>query len=288
MRAPSSQRHPRALQQLCDISAKFLQNERFAAAPTPNIRCVPTHARRHRLHASLSALTLTSLAVATNAVAADRWRAPVDAPVSRAFDLGADPFEAGRHRGADFAAAPGATVRAPCAGRVAVAGRVGTSGRVVTIRCGALRATVMPLERVAVRAGATIRRGASLGSVAPSSAHAGLHLGARRDGDRFGYVDPLRLIGRVPRTGPPPVAPRDERRRPPPSAPAVGLAQPNRVLSMAPARSPSTTPPAEHIAPWPAWAGLAALLAGAFGTGMRLRIRSRRAAAPRAAAEAVP
>ena len=37
------------------------------------------------------------------------------------------------------------------------------------------------------------------------------------------------------------------------------------------------------MAPWLAWAGLAALLAGAFGTGIRLRARPGRAA-PRAAA----
>ena len=144
------------------------------------------------------------------------WIAPVPGHVTRPFDLGADPFEAGRHRGADFAAPPGAPVRAACGGRVVVAGQVGASGRVVTIRCGAWRVTALPLASVAVRPGETVREGDRIGTAARSPDHAGVHLGVRRDGDRFGYVDPLRFLG-APDTRTPPVGPAAPRR---PSHPA--------------------------------------------------------------------
>ena len=110
--------------------------------PTAHVRC------GHVLAPLLLTLLLAPPAAATH------WRAPVAGPVTRAFDLRGDPFEAGAHRGADFAAARGATVRAPCSGRVEVAGRVGTSGRVVTVLCGRWRASVMPLAEVAVEPGA--------------------------------------------------------------------------------------------------------------------------------------
>jgi hypothetical protein len=179
--------------------------------------------------------------------------APVGGPVARGFSVGADPFEGGRHRGVDLVAAPGAVVRAPCGGSVVVAGRVGASGRVVTVLCRGWRVTVMPLAAVAVRRGAVVRAGTRVGTVARSAAHAGLHLGVRRDGVRFGYVDPLRFL--APRSSAPFVAPRaPARRRPPPvAAPAV--------------RVPA---PVAGLAPWPAWAGLALVLAGA---GVRWRWR---------------
>ena len=117
--------------------------------------------------------------------------APVAGPVERGFDPGR-PFEAGRHRGIDLAAAPGTPVRAACTGPVAFAGRIGAAG-IVTLRCGPWRVTHMPLATIRVRGGA-VSRGTAIGTVAASSGHAGLHLGVRRDGTRFGYVDPLRFI----------------------------------------------------------------------------------------------
>src|SRR5687768_4845019 len=74
----------------------------------------------------------TALAAAPRA--AEPWVAPVQGGVTRPFAVGANPFAGGQHRGADFAAAPGAAVRAACGGPVVVAGRVGASGRLVTIR----------------------------------------------------------------------------------------------------------------------------------------------------------
>jgi hypothetical protein len=207
------------------------------------------------------------------------WRPPVPGEVVRAFDLGADPFEAGRHRGVDLAAAPGSLVRAPCAGPVAFAGQAGTSGRVVTLRCGAWHVTDLPLASIAVREGATVGRGEPLGTVAPSRDHPGLHLGARRAGTRFGYADPLRFLA-ADRPAPPPLgrAPRPARPRPTSPRPAprrivAPRAAPPRPV-VVPALAESNRGPEPPFAPWPAWLGLALVLAGA---GLRLRGRPRAA-----------
>jgi Peptidase family M23 len=178
--------------------------------------------------------------------------APVTGPVERGFDPGR-PFEGGRHRGVDLAAAPGAPVRAACTGPVAFAGRIGAAG-IVTLRCGPWRVTHMPLATIAVRGVA--RRGAVIGTVARSQEHAGLHLGVRRDGTRFGYVDPLRFL--TPRS--PPLGP----------APPPRVAPPPRAARSPRVASGAASPP---FAPWPAWAGLALVLAG---TGLRVRrVRTR-------------
>jgi hypothetical protein len=219
---------------------------------------------------ALVAAALAVAAVAAPAAAAAPWRAPVDGPVTRPFRVGGDPFAPGLHRGSDFAAAPGTTVHAACGGRVVVAGRVGTNGRLVTIRCGRWRATHMPLATIAVRAGTSVRRGAELGTVAPSADHEGLHLGARREGARFEYVDPLDLIGADP--APPPPVPlttrkvRTIRLRP-------ALAPQRLALRSPPAHASPET--AGALAPWPAWAGLVALLGGAVGTSVRVGVRAR-------------
>ena len=195
------------------------------------------------------------------------WRPPVDGPVARPFDLAADPFEAGRHRGVDLAAAPGAAVRAPCSGRVAVAGTVGTSGRVVTLLCGRWRVTHMPLATIAVRRGGAAVRGTVLGTVAASSAHAGLHLGVRRHGTRLGYVDPLRFLAGTTATPPPIVgrAPPPRGGRPPrlgPAPPPVPALRAARRPIAIPAPQPTAGSNPGAVAPWPAWAGLALVLAG--------------------------
>jgi hypothetical protein len=190
--------------------------------------------------------------------------APVTGSVERGFDPGR-PFEGGRHRGVDLAAAPGAPVRAACAGPVAFAGRIGAAG-IVTLRCGQWRVTHMPLAAIAARGVA--RRGAVIGTVARSHEHAGLHLGVRRDGTRFGYVDPLRFLA--------------------PRSPPLGPAPPPRVVRPPrAARPPRVAPgtPSPPFAPWPAWAGLALVLAGA---GVRVRRVRTRWRARRAGSVTVP
>ena len=179
---------------------------------------------------------------------------PVHGEVTRGFDPGR-PFEGGRHRGVDLAAAPGTPVRAACSGPVAFAGRIGGAG-IVTLRCGPWRVTHMPLATIAARGFA--KRGAVIGTVARSPDHAGLHLGVRRDGTRFGYVDPLLFLARTSRPLGPAPPPRIVR---PPRRP--------RAVRAPRARRPGSLP----LAPWPAWAGLALVLAGAGVRARRVRTR---------------
>jgi LPXTG-motif cell wall-anchored protein len=213
------------------------------------------------------------------------WRLPVSAPVARGFDLGADPYEGGHHRGVDLRAPAGAIVHAPCGGRVVVAGRVGSSGGVVTVRCGRWRATVLPLSTILVRRGAQVSTRTRIGLLARSPAHRGLHLGVRRDGVRFGYVDPLPFfaarpaapspLGRAPRGRPmPPPAvapprPAARLRRPAPGGRVVPSPRPAPGGRVAPVGRPAGRGPA----PWPAWAGLGLVLAG-LGLGARRRRRA--------------
>jgi hypothetical protein len=191
--------------------------------------------------------------------ARERWLTPVPGPPLRGFAYdGGRPFAAGLHRGADLAVQRGERVRSACAGRVAFAGRVAGHGRVVSVRCGPWRVSYVGLAAVDVRAGALVPAGRRLGAAGRARGHAGLHLGIRREGRRFGYVDPLAfLAGSAPPS-------------PPPLVPARRLLPIRRV----PAPAPPRTAPA-GIAPWPVWAGLALLLAGLAGAGT-LRLPSRR------------
>jgi len=204
----------------------------------------------------------------------------VPGAVERPFSYAGDPFARGHHRGLDLAAAPGAPVRAACSGRVTFAGRAGAGA--VAVRCGRFSVTHLPL-RPAVRAGERVVAGAPIGAVARSARHAGLHLGVRRASDRFGYLDPAPLLHDPPRHAPP-VGPRSAARRtaPPPPHPAPLPSGPLPRVAPAP---PAPAPPegSSPVAPWPAWAGLALLLAGAAGAGTAGRRRARRDARARRA-----
>ena len=208
--------------------------------------------------------------------------APVPGDVMRGFDPGR-PYEGGRHRGVDLAAAPGSPVRAACAGRVVFAGRIAGDG-IVTVRCGPWRVTHMPLATIAARG--LVARGAVIGTAGASSVHEGLHLGVRRDGTRFGYVDPLSFIAAP--TNPVPLgrAPPAGRRAPPP---AIGPRNPRLVREPRTARAPRLVlapgPASLPLAPWPAWLGLALVLAGA---GVRARRVRTRWSARRSGSVAVP
>jgi hypothetical protein len=203
--------------------------------------------------------------------------APVAGPVAEGFDPGR-PFEAGRHRGVDFVAAAGSRVRAACTGKVAFAGRIAADG-IVTLRCGRWRVTHMPLATISARAGTAVPRGAPIGTAGASPDHAGLHLGVRRHGTRFGYVDPLRFMAGPGSPVPLGRAPRGGARRP--TGPTPPTARP-RLLPRPPdprlvPRSRLVRPPPAAslpLAPWPAWVGLALVLAGA-GVSFRVRARVR-------------
>src|SRR3954447_24428364 len=125
---------------------------------------------------------------------------PLPGPVVRAFTYSpARPFAAGAHRGLNFSGAAGAVVRAACTGRVAWA-----RAPVVTLRCGPWRVTLLPLATLSVRPGTWVHAGTRVGTLGRVPGHPGLHLGVRRAGDPFGYVDPEPMLTRRPRLGPPP------------------------------------------------------------------------------------
>src|SRR4051794_26371720 len=177
---------------------------------------------------------------------------PLTGPIVRDFAYSpARPFVARAHRGVDFVGAGGAVVRAACRGRVAWA-----AGTVVSLRCGPWRVSLLPFATIAVRAGAQVRAGSRGGALGHTPGPRGLHLGVRRAGDPFAYVDPAPMLARRPRVGPPPA----------PLRPVLPRAR-------VPAPPVSPRPHAVRVlAPWPAWLGLALLLVGAGG----LRVRSRR------------
>ncbi|HEX8123580.1 MAG TPA: M23 family metallopeptidase [Solirubrobacteraceae bacterium] len=201
--------------------------------------------------------------------AAVPWRWPLDGTVVTPFHVKANPFAAGQHRGIDIAAATGEAVRSACAGRVTFAGRIPGRAHVVTVACGPLVATYLELGSIVVRRGTPVARGAPLGTVAASH----LQLGARRAGDRAGYVDPLTLLGEdrtppriatLPRRGPRPRLPEPRVDGPPRPAPV-------------PHPRPVTAEPSDGT-PLAAWLGLALFTAGTpLGALARRRRRERRA-----------
>lgn len=214
---------------------------------------------------ALVAAVLALSAVPSSALA-QRWQRPVPGEIARSFSYTSSaPFVPGAHRGVDLEAPPGAVVRAVCAGRVVHAGAVAGNAKVASMTCGAKRVSYLPLEAVAVRPGGSVRVGARIGTVA--AGHGGLHLGVRREGDRFGYVDPMELLAdsdgpfapaprpAVPRRAPRPALPRLAQR---PAVPRVALPSS--------ATSPVAAPATSSLAPWPVWLGLALLLCGAVGS----------------------
>jgi hypothetical protein len=216
---------------------------------------------------------ILSLAATDSADAAEGWSPPVPGRATRLFRYGPHPFLAGQHRGVDFAAR--GAVRAACAGRVVFAGRVAGAGT-VSQRCGRWRVSYAPLTRIVVRAGAAAGPGSRLGRATGE-----LHFGVRREGRRFGYVDPLRFL-RAPRTAPPVAAPPPVRR--PEGRPRVPAARSSpRLIAARPHAPPApvvvrpdvTARPPPAVAPWPVWLGLVFGLTGLLGAG-RLRLPYRR------------
>jgi hypothetical protein len=186
--------------------------------------------------AAAIALIASPAALLSTAAAAASWRAPVRGPVVHGFAYSPSaPFARGARRGADFAARSGERVVAPCGGRITFAGAVPRFGPALSIRCGALVATLLRVR--AARRG-DVRRGAVVGR-----ATGNVRLGARRVAERFGYVDPLSLIGLDrPREVPVGVAPLA-----PPALRAPGRAR------------PSPDAPNAVQLPWTVWVGLGLL-----------------------------
>lgn len=234
-------------------------------------------------------LVLWLLAAPAAADAAAGWRWPVRGPLLEAFRMHPQRFAPGQHRGIDIGAPIGAEVVAACGGRVAFAGHAGTSGLVVSVVCGPLTATYLHLASVVVARGDVVAAGSSLGAVGrsgrPGHRHPHLHLGARRTGSRWAYVDPLTLLGRRP-SAPPVTVPLPGRWRPGP--PALGPApRPERARD---SRRPRAAPAAPATAaaapapgsPWYAWAGAALAALAVPGRWCAGVARRRRRAGPAA------
>jgi hypothetical protein len=150
----------------------------------------------------------------------------------------------------------------------------------------------LPLAALAMPEGAWVAAGTPVGTAAGASirtadahghaagkpigtaddhGHAGLHLGVRREGRRFGYADPLAFLRAAPPIGVAP-GPRPSRRIPPRPSGFPRRALPRTAL---PVRAPAAAG-SSPLAPWPAWLGLALLLAGAAGAGTGAAARRRR------------
>ena len=234
----------------------------------------------------LCAITLVALLLPVTSALAASWQRPVRGPVLRAFELSADRYARGQHRGLDLGAPPGTTVRAACAGRVRFAGSVPGGGRTVSVRCGGLVATYQHLGATAVRRGRLVLAGAAVGTVGrsgrPRERRAHVHLGAREAASGR-YVDPGALFGGAP-GGSPPVG-RAPRRPAPlgpaPLGPAPRPALPRPALLTAPLAADPVAVPAPRAA-LVVWAGLAM-----FGLGLPLggllHRRRRRPSRPAAA-----
>jgi hypothetical protein len=159
----------------------------------------------------------------------------VHGDVVRSFSYSARaPFARGARRGVELAAARGERVVAPCSGPISFRGSVPRFGPALSIRCGAYVATLL---RVRATRNAVAHRGFEVGR-----ATGPVHLGARRAGQRWGYVDPLALIAADPAPlGPAPLPRAVSRRlRPRPAVPPRVAASPVHV-------------------PWTAWAGIGLL-----------------------------
>jgi hypothetical protein len=156
---------------------------------------------------------------------------------------------------------------------VAFAGRVPRRGGAVSLRCGALTATVLGLGATpgGVHRGARLRRGQRLGVAGPGGR---IRLGARVSARRFGYRDPLALLGRDarrPERGPVGLPARRPRVAPP---------APSGVRVVAPAGAPDPV-----AVPLLAWLGLGLLAVGVptgarAGAGRRRRAGARRDTRP--------
>ncbi|MYR05928.1 peptidoglycan DD-metalloendopeptidase family protein [Gordonia sp. SID5947] len=134
------------------------------------------------------------------AAAGPRFRLPLAPPaaVVRGFDPPELRWQPG-HRGVDLSTSPGAAIRAAGPGTVQFAGVVAGRPVVSIHHADGLITTYEPV-RPSVRAGATVRRGQTIGTVSAGhegcSAPACLHWGARRGKGRSAvYLNPLALIG---------------------------------------------------------------------------------------------
>ena len=159
----------------------------FGFRPSPTVRrqllaCL--------LMAALAALLAASMPSAAAGAHAHHqrpvFRPPVDAPVVDPYRPPLDPYGPG-NRGVEYDTEPGDAVRAAAAGTVVFAGAVAGTLHVTVDHGGGLVSSYSYLQRIAVRAGAGVVRGAVIGIAGER-----LHFGVRFEG---AYTDPARFIG---------------------------------------------------------------------------------------------
>jgi hypothetical protein len=147
--------------------------------------------------AAVRLATSTGPASAGPARAPSAYVLPVGPPLVVLRPFRPPPFDAPwlpGHRGVDLAAAPGSPVRSTAAGTVTFAGPLAGRG-VVAVTSGPLRWTYEPVLP-AVRVGAQVTAGATIGRLEPATGHCGvrscLHWGLLRG---RAYLDPLAPLG---------------------------------------------------------------------------------------------
>jgi Peptidase family M23 len=240
----------------------------------PNGRAQGSSRTRRPYRGTVPALVLISLLLgalfAAPSAHAATWRWPLHGPVQERFAYTpTTPFERGQHRGIIIGGPPGTPVRAACAGRVSFAGalpRRRAAG--VTVNCGAWTATYLRLASLAVRRGDRVAVGDRVGRVGAG----GLHLGARRTGRRWAYVDPLTLLASEPGARPAPLVRAPHWR----TGPGPLATQPRPAPLPLPLRWSAPVAAAVRPAvPLVAWLGLALLVGALPALGLR-RARGRR------------
>ncbi|MGJ4107137.1 M23 family metallopeptidase [Corynebacterium macclintockiae] len=124
------------------------------------------------------------------------------AQVIRAADIPDAVWKPG-HRGVDLQAAPGQVIVASRGGVVAFAGVVAGTPVVAISHSDGIRTTYEPVL-ARVRAGQKVRRGEAIGVLADATAlpdyarsSPGLSWGAKLEGKRRVYIDPMTLLGSV-------------------------------------------------------------------------------------------
>jgi hypothetical protein len=232
--------------------------------------------------------------VALPPAAAEAWTWPVRGPVIARFAYArASPFAAGQRRGIDIAAPRGTPVVAACGGRVRFAGTVGTSGRTVSTACGGYVVSYLHLDGIATRRGARVHAGDPIGAVGTTGrrheARPHVSFGVRRASDRWGYVDPLRVLPGE-RGMPPDLAPLP-RRRLPRDTPLGRAPAPEHRPVAAPAGRSAGIGGAAEVDPHGLWvpAGVVLVFVAAAAPLATVRLRrGRRRPIPRGEAAARP
>jgi hypothetical protein len=227
--------------------------------------------------------------------AAEAWIWPVHGPVVGRFAYArANPFARGQRRGVDIAAPRGTPVVAACGGRVRFAAPIGTSGRTVSTACGAYVVSYLHLDAIATRRGARVHAGDAIGTVGTTGrrheARPHVSLGVRRASDRWGYVDPLRLLPGE-SASPPDLAPLPRRGAPPRTGPLGRAPAPEHRPVVARATRPAVIGSAAEVDSDSLWVpgGVALVVIAAAAPLATFRVRrARRRPTPRAEADARP